>query len=205
MPDLRDRFRAADRMPSPDLWDEIRWRSITGPSVVTGPPRTPARVATIVVAFAIFIAVALVFGGAFRGSVHAPAAPTPASPPPTPVPPPPPPVREGSELPPGFPATLALPDGLEPVASRTCCGYMQVWFRDAAQAGDLESWFRLALRRRGWTISGRETPLVGWRLFAVRAAADQTATVVGGGPGASPRDGSDAFDGGWDLYIIVYG
>ena len=45
----------------------------------------------------------------------------------------------------------------------------------------------------------------GWRFYATHAATLQTAIVAGSSPDASSGDGSDTFDGSWDLYLIVYG
>ena len=202
MTDLREPFAVAEQIPAPDLWEEIQWRTISGPAVRVERPSTAKRTATILVAFAIFAAVVLVFGRAFDASVEVPVA-TPSTPSHQPAPAP---LRVGSELPAEFPATLALPDGIRPVASRVCCGYVQVWFRSALPSGEMESFYRDALRREGWTISGRESPEGGgWRFYATQAANLQTAIVVGRLPDASSGDGSDTYDGNWSLYIIVYG
>jgi hypothetical protein len=201
MTDLRERFTDAEHVPAPDLWEDIRWRAISGPQVRVERPSTAKRAVTVLVAFAIFAAVVLVFGKAFDGSTHSPAAPTPSLPSHQPAPAP---LRVGDELPAEFPASLALPDGVSPVAARVCCGYVQVWFRSSLPNGDLESFYRDALD--GWNISAHETPESGgWRFYATHAASPQTAIVVGRGRDASSGDGSDAFDGSWDLYIIVYG
>jgi hypothetical protein len=203
MTDLCERFAAAERIPAPDLWDEVQWRTISGPAVRAERPTTAKRAVTILVAFAIFAAVVLVFGKTFDRSVEVPIAPTPST---ASIAPAPAPLRVSGELPTAFPATLALPDGVRPVASRVCCGYVQVWFRSAAPGGNVESFYRDALRRDGWTISGHETPEGGgWRFYATQAANLKTAIVTGRSPDASSADGSDTFDGSWDLYIIVYG
>jgi hypothetical protein len=203
MTDLRERFEVAEHIPAPDLWDEIRWRTISAPQAPAERPSTARRVVTIVVAFAIFGAVVLVFGKAFDAPGESPVAPMPAPPSHQP---PPAPVRLGAELPAEFPPTLALPEGVRPVASRVCCGYVQVWFRSSLQGGDLQSFYRGALRSDGWAISGRDSPDDGgWRLYATRAASVQTAIVAGSSADASSSDGSDAFNGAWDLYLIVYG
>ena len=80
MTDLRERFTDTERIPAPDLWEDIRWRTISGPQVRVERPTTAKRVVTVVVAFAIFAAVVLVFGRAFDGPTHSPAAPTPSLP-----------------------------------------------------------------------------------------------------------------------------
>ncbi len=203
MTDLRERFAAADHIPAPDLWDDIRWRTISGPQVRVERPSSAKRAFTIVVAFAIFAAVVLIFGRAFDAPVEIPVAPQPSLPSHQPAPAP---LLVGDELPAEFPATLALPDGVRPVAARVCCGYVQVWFHAALPSGDLESFYRDELRRNGWTTSGRESPEDGgWRFYADQAANLRTAIVVGRGPVGSSGDGSDTYDGSWDLYIIVYG
>jgi hypothetical protein len=203
MTDLRERFEAVEHIPAPDLWDEIRWRTISGPQVRAERPSTPHRVVTIVVAFAIFGAVVLVFGKAFDAPGESPVAPMPSPPSHQPAPAP---LRVSDELPSAFPSTLALPDGVRPVASRVCCGYVQVWFRSALQGGDLQSFYRGALRRDGWAISGRGSPDDGgWRFYATHGSTLRTAIVAGSSPDASSGDGSDTFDGNWDLYLIVYG
>jgi hypothetical protein len=202
MTDLHERFAVAEHIRAPDLWEEIQWRTISGPPVRVEQPRPARRVVTILVAFVIFAPVVFFLGKAFHASVEEPLAPTPTSSPNAPAPAP---LHVGGELPAMFPATLAIPGGARRVASRACCGYVQVWFRTTLASRDVESFYRDALRQDGWTISGHETTKRGgWRYYANQAAG-RTAIVVGRSPGTSPGAGSDAFHGTWNLYIIVYG
>jgi hypothetical protein len=207
MPELRDRFAAAEHIPAPDLWDDIRWREISGPALRPERPSAGRRAVTILVAFAVFAAVVLAFGDAFRADVDRPTAPTPTASPHAPAPPP---LQVSGELPATFPATLALPDGVRPVASRACCGYVQVWFTSELGSRDLEAFYRDALRRDGWSTSGQAASTGNdWLFYAAwdgSSASQQTAIVLGRPADASQLTyGSDAFDGTWDLYIIVYG
>ena len=65
MTDLRERFEAAEHMPAPRSVGRDPVADDLGPQAQAERPSTARRVATIVVAFAIFGAVALVFGKAF--------------------------------------------------------------------------------------------------------------------------------------------
>lgn len=205
MPDLHERFASAEQIPGPDLWDDVQWRAISAPVLQLQRPSTGRRAVTILVAFAIFAAAVLGFGQAFRSSVDAPASPAPS-----PHRPAPPQLLVGSALPVEFTDTIELPAGVHPVASRSCCGYVQVWFQSDRPIRDLEPFFDHALRRHGWSTSRQGSELGGaWRYFAsskARAGVERTAVVIGRSAGTSKlMYGSDAFDEAWDLYIIVYG
>lgn len=205
MPDLHERFTSTDQIPAPDLWEEVRWRAIAAPVLQLERPSTGRRIVTILVAFAIFVPAVLLFGQGFRSSVDAPASPVPS-----PHRPAPPPLLVSSRLPAVFPRSIGLPPGAHPVASRSCCGYVQVWFRSDRPVGDLATFFGRVLGRDGWSTSGHGTEVGGvWRYFASskgRAGSARTAIVLGRSPDASRLQyGSDALDGPWDLYIIVYG
>lgn len=117
------------------------------------------------------------------------------------------PLVESGELPATFPATLPLPKGVRPVASRGTMVSVQVWFRSQMRTRDLYSVFEDSLRHDGWRPDGSSSPfsLPGiWNLHV--QSGPRSAIVLGLKDEHITRllHGSDEYPPGkWDLYIIV--
>jgi hypothetical protein len=111
-------------------------------------------------------------------------------------------VVEGSSLPGGFPPDLPLPDDARAVASFTTGEVVGAWFR-VDRPGGMYTFFERELPRAGWTRlrpfeerDGVWDELVG--------SDGRGATIIGKlGPSERLLDGSDRYDGAWDLYIVI--
>jgi hypothetical protein len=111
-------------------------------------------------------------------------------------------VVEGDVLPVGFPSDLPLPVDARPVASFTTGEAIGVWFRVERPEG-MYPFFERELPGAGWTrlrpleeADGVWDELVG--------SDGRGATIIGKlGPSERLLDGSDRYDGEWDLYILI--
>jgi len=65
--DLGERFRGADRIAAPDLWDEIAWRE-SSPAKPPKAPRRRGRISSALVAAAVFLAAFLFLRTSFRNT-----------------------------------------------------------------------------------------------------------------------------------------
>jgi hypothetical protein len=119
------------------------------------------------------------------------------------------------ELPEVFPSDLPLPEGVRPVANRVehlndgRGVVIQVWFRtergwDEKTSDAMQRWFDAALSPAGWEPDGNGAGLGGIWDFHVRSEG-RDAIVLGKRVPATQRllHGSDAFPGGWVLYVRI--
>jgi len=108
---------------------------------------------------------------------------------------------EDGTLPAGFPESVPIPDGAEPVYSFGGSDGYSVWFSSDKSLDDLRSFFGSSLPDNGWTIENRidgssETGI--YTVYLIRGNGFNGGVYLGEGV-----EGSDTFTGEYAFYVLL--